>query len=436
MLCLSASSLSFRVAAIVAICGLTSFVQAFAQDTIEFANGSVMKGEILEIRKSDREFDFSSTIGGKTFKRTYSYDKVQAVTYNGKRFVLNEAGGSNADDSATGSDGEVTRTKEEVLAFIESVGSTDPDWLASTQLNHPKSLELAWPMKAEGPWNESKNVGQYIWGRVNPNESRWKPGVKLIYECMKLHENDSKLLRRDMEKLGDMYFTLFQDYPRAAYWLQKANVSATGPPGIFLAECYWRLGCKPMAMSQLRGKSLHFSAIKLFGDMGELKRATSLTRTYSKSSVFNEAFLNMGDALRGAGQMDQAVNYYQQIIDRNQARNAEYLARYKGRAQDAIEAIELSEKADVQRVADGSYTASSMGYNGQLEVEVQVASHKITQVRVTNHREKQFYAALSDTPKQILAQQGVQDVDGTSGATITSQAIIASTAKALARGAN
>ena len=127
--------------------------------------------------------------------------------------------------------------------------------------------------------------------------------------------------------------------------------------------------------------------------------------------------------------------YYQQVLDRNQARNAEYLARYQGRARDAIEAIKSFELANVQRVDDGTYTASSMGYNGQVEVEVEIGSHKITRVRVTKHQEKQFYAALTDTPRQILARQGIQDVDGTSGATITSQAIIASTAKAMARGA-
>ena len=130
------------------------------------------------------------------------------------------------------------------------------------------------------------------------------------------------------------------------------------------------------------------------------------------------------------------MEYYQKVIDRNQARNPEYLRRYQGRAKDAIQAIKLFDKADVSNVADGSYNASSVGYNGQLDVKVTVANKKITSVKVVKHKEKQFYAALTDTPKQIIDTQGVQEIDGTSGATITSQAIVSATAKALASGAN
>ena len=91
-------------------------------------------------------------------------------------------------------------------------------------------------------------------------------------------------------------------------------------------------------------------------------------------------------------------------------------------------------QADVSRVADGSYRSSSIGYNGNLEVEVQVAGGQINAVKVTRHREKQFYAALTDTPGQILKKQSVQGVEATSRATITSQAIVNATAKALAQG--
>ncbi|TWU51631.1 FMN-binding domain protein [Rubripirellula reticaptiva] len=395
----------------------------FAQDSIEFINGSTMNGEIIKIREEESEIDFLTKIGSRSFQRTYPFSKIRSVTQAGKKTSLD----GNSDNNGG-------RTRDEVLALIESVGSQPPKWLESTELNHPQSLELNWPLKSPGPWNESKNVGQYIWGRVNPNEGRWKPGLKLVYQCMKLHQGNHELLSRDMQKLGDMYFTLFRDYSRAAFWLQKSDATAANPVGVYLAECYWRLGNRSMALSMLDSEQVHFSAIKLFGDMGEIDKALAVTDVYSKTRQFNEAFLNAGDALRGAGRFDEAITYYQQVIDRDEARNQEYLARFKGRASDAIEAIRLFDRADVRRVADGTYTASSMGYNGQVEVEVEVASAKILQVRVTKHREKQFYAALTDTPQQIIELQGIKDVDGTSGATITSQAIIAATAKALADG--
>ncbi len=103
-------------------------------------------------------------------------------------------------------------------------------------------------------------------------------------------------------------------------------------------------------------------------------------------------------------------------------------------AADSITAIRLFDQADVQNVADGTYSASSLAYNGVLHVEVMVAQGRIEDVRVTDHNEKQFYSALTDTTKQIIQKQSVKNIDATSRATITSQAIVNATAKALSGG--
>ena len=64
-------------------------------------------------------------------------------------------------------------------------------------------------------------------------------------------------------------------------------------------------------------------------------------------------------------------------------------------------------------------------------IQYVVANGRIEAVKVTRHQEKQFYSALTDTPRQIIEKQGVQGVDATTGATITAEAIINATAKAL-----
>lgn len=405
------------------------------QDSVEFLNGTTLSGKILAIRKVDKEFDFETTIAGQAVSKTYQYAVVHAVTFNGKRFVINEMKHASEDQANKADDGQVEKTVQEVRRIIASDGASEPEWLAATQLSHPKSLELDWPLKAEGPWNESKNVGQYLWGRVNPNPARWKSGTKLIYECMRMHQGDRALLQRDHSMLATKFFTLFQDYPRAAYWFEKTKPPMNQPSGVRLAECYYRLGSKQMAMDLMRGKSLHFDAIKLLGEMGELEEALRVADAYSRTRAFNEAFLNAGDALRSAGRLDEAIGYYQQILDRNDARNEDYLKRFKGRASDSINAIRLFDKADVAKVADGTYVDKAVGYNGDLEVRVKVTGGRIESVDITKHQEKQFYAALTDTPRQIIATQGVRNIDGTSGATITAQAIVNATASALAQGA-
>lgn len=405
-----------------------------ADDLVEFLNGTELKGEILQIRKTDKEFDFKCLISGNEVTQTLPYSRVHAVTFGGKRFVLTPQTEPAVAD-VVGSDGRPQRTPEQVQKLIDTIGPTAPEWLASTDMNHPQTLDMSWPEKTNGPWDESKNIGQYIWGRVNPNASRWKSGIKLVHHCIELHQGQPKLLQRDKEKLGVMYFQLLQDYERAAYWLQQAKVQPSTESGVHLCECYWRLGSKPLAMKSLPGKRLHISAIKLLGDMGEVDKALDVVKYYEKTNLTNEAWLHAGDALRSAGKLNEAIAYYQKVLDQNQARNQEYLTRFKGRASEAIEAIRLFDKADVSKVANGTYRDSATGYNGKLEVEVAVAGARITQVKVTKHQEKQFYAALTDTPNQILETQGFRDIDGTSGATITSQAIINATAKALAKGA-
>ncbi|QDV64621.1 FMN-binding protein [Crateriforma conspicua] len=410
---------------------------ARAADKIEFVNGTELDGKILQIRKADKEFDFETDIGGRTISRTYPYDKVHAVTFGGKRFVITpKTAASTASSSASSDPNQLNRSRGEVLQIIEQAGRQPPSWLASTPMNHPASLDLSWPLKPGGPWNESKNVGQYIWGRVNPNPGRWRSGIKLVHQCIDQHKTDPKLLKRDFEKLGQMYFELLQDYPRAAYYMKLAGAAPDKQLGVHLAECYWRLGNKSMALQTLAGRSIHFDAIKLLGDMGEVDRAVRLTAAYANSNFFNEAFLNAGDALRNAGRYDEAIQYYQRILDLDRARNAEYKKRYHGRARDAIQAIRLFDKVDVTKISDGTYQATATAYAGPLTVDVIVADAKIESVQVVKHKDKQFYAALTDTPRQIIEKQTVKDIDGTSGATITSQAIITATAMALGKGSN
>ena len=404
---------------------------AFAEDTIEFLNGSTLQGTVKNIREPDKEIDFELKIGSRLLTRTYAFSKLNSVTVNGDRRELTVMAKKPGTKPGT-----LTRTKDEIQPIIDDAGKTPPDWFESTKLNYPNTLDLDWPLKPPTKgWEQNKNMGQFLWSVVNENPSRWHSGIKLVHHCLTLHKDDKVLLQRDMQRLGSMYFTLLQDYPRAAFWLQKAKPSVSQADGVRLAECYWRLGNRDMALEMLRGKSLALESIKLLGDMHEVDGAITVTKAFSRTNADNEAYLLAGDALRQAGQLDQAVTYYQKVVDADNFRNKEYKDRIQARARDSIEAISLYDKADVSKVADGKYSGNSIGYNGRLDVEVTVANGRIQAVRITAHLEKQFYAALTDTPANIISTQSIQNIDATSGATITSQAIVNATARALAKGA-
>ncbi len=414
-----------------------------AEDLVEFLSGSKVRGKVLAIRKDAKEFDFEASVSGRTFKRTYAYDKVEAVTINGTRFVLNakpEPGGTSRGDrsghTASNSGGSPSQgSRAAIERLIENTGSSPPDWYDDVPLDYPKTLDLSWPLKRTTKgWNEKKNVFEYLWGVVNPNPGRWKSGIKLVHHILSTHRDNPTLLARDMQHLADMYFRLLQDYPRAAFWYRKARVEKGKPPSVRLAECYWQMGGKAMALEQLKARTVSLDAVKLYSDMGETQRALQLVEAFARLGRTHEAYLLGGDACRSAGRPEEAVQYYQKVLQNKNARNAEYLHRFHARARESIEAIRLVTQADPRLVADGTHTATTMGYAGPLEVKVTVASGRIESVKVTKHREKQFFAALIDIPQQIVSKQSVQGIDALSGATVTSQAIVNGTAKALADG--
>ena len=121
---------------------LAGFSQA--DDSVEFLNGTMMNGTVLEIRSEAKEFDFQSTIGQQQITRTYPYNQVHAVTFNGKRFVITPKpdvgtklapGGKEmnaAKARAVDSVDAGSRTKAQVLAVIDESGRKPPDWFAST----------------------------------------------------------------------------------------------------------------------------------------------------------------------------------------------------------------------------------------------------------------------------------------------------------------
>ncbi len=403
---------------------------SYGEDLVEFLSGAKSRGAVLEIRKNKKEVVFESRLGDRTFERVYPYEKIHAITYKNKRYVINEL---KSPEPPEGQDGR--RGRPEVMELIDAAGRRPPDWYDSTPLEYPETLDLNWPEPAPKPWNNQRNIGQYIWDVINPNASKWRGGIRFMHHLLARHKDDSKTTRRVMQAIGGMYFRFFQDYARAAFWWQKTGVKPGSGDSVALAECYWRLGNKQMALDMLDSSRLRVGAIKLLGDMGETRRALQLAELYVRNAREPHwALLAAGDACRLVGQYDKAIRYYQRVLDAEDLRNQQYSRRVRGRAEQSIEAIQLFELLDLRKVADGEYQSESLGYEGPVVVGVTVKSGRIEDVKVTRHKEKQFYSALTDTPSQILAKQSVKDVDATSRATITSEAIISATARALSKG--
>jgi uncharacterized protein with FMN-binding domain len=427
-------------------------------DTLELLNGIKLQGEVVS--KTDQEIVMSVTVAGRTLTRKYPVSQVHAVTVGDTRQVLNERGKSGGSMTSKAKVGESKpqgkskpdetpaegglRNAAAVKKLIEETGKTQPPWYEETRLNYPQTLDLSWPEPAPKGWNNQANVGQYLWDIINPNPNRWREGVKLLHHLLKINENDLATRARVMRALGEKYHNLLEDYPRAAFWWQSIGVQELlKMPGghstaVHLAECYWRLGNKQMAIELLKKLPDSLASIKLWADMGDVEKARQIAERARSSDprTLALALLYVADGYRAQGQFKKALDYYKQVIAlQDNVKGKDRLQRDRDRAAASSEAIRLFELTDVKRVADGTYQGNSLGYEGQVYVEVVVAGGKIEAVKITDHKEKQFYSALTDTPQKIIQKQGVKGVDATSSATITSEAIINATAKALA-GAN
>lgn len=433
--------------------------------TIELLAGAKVTGRISA--RDDQAVIVEADVGGRTYTRKYPLDRIRAVVVGGRRIVLNESSDGPAAPGASGASGagapgtdssrpaarapaalgpakagtasSPVRSRAEVESLIEQMGRAPPDWWDSTPLNYPQTLDLTWPEKPAGDWNNQKNVGQYLWDVIQPNEHKWREGVRFVHFLLEQHQGDREKAGRDMFYLGRLYYLLLQDYARAAFWWRKAGVEQgpNRPESVFLADCYWKLGSKPMALEYLNRMSrsaIPIAAVKQLADMGETRTAVQIAEAAARGGFADLAYLYAGDAYRIEGQFDQAIGYYDKVLKiepRGNEGEVNRIKRAQTRARMNIAAIRVFDKLDLTRIPAGTYRGAAPAYAGDLQVEVTVQAGRLQDVKVVQHQEKQYYAAMTETPRKILQKQGLQGVDATTGATITSEAIINATAQAL-----
>lgn len=90
-------------------------------------------------------------------------------------------------------------------------------------------------------------------------------------------------------------------------------------------------------------------------------------------------------------------------------------------------------KADASSV-DGTYTGTGTGRNGDITLSVTIADGKITQIEnVSNKETPKYWAEAVKLFDSILAANGTDGVDAVSGATLSSDGILAAVDDALRR---
>ncbi len=193
-----------------------------------------------------------------------------------------------------------------------------------------------------------------------------------------------------------------------------------------------------MASSMLRkmgaDRTREGSMIRLWSEMGDLKRAIALAEHKARNNWADAAYLAAGDVCRQHGKYDAALKYYEKVLRVN--RGGRDIKKNKEHARGAAEAVKVFDKLNLKRIADGTYTGSSPGYRGPVTVEVVVKGGRIESCQVTQHKEDLAFNAMTAVPEQIVKVQGVKGVDAITSATVSCNSIINATARALASGMN
>lgn len=223
------------------------------------------------------------------------------------------------------------------------------------------------------------------------------------------------------------------------HWYQRADqkFGANVERIVMQAYAQFRLGARGMAQSTLKvlrqDLTRHGSLIKLQADLGNYQEAYRLAKDKVSTSEDIGWFM-WGYTAQLQGDWRKALDGFTKAAAAEQQKSGRDWKQTRERATAAIAAITLFEALDLKQVADGTYRDNSTGYSGPVAVEVTVQGQRITGVKVTSHQEKQYYAALVEMPAKLIAKQHVKGVDATLGATITSEAIVYATAKALRQG--
>ena len=410
---------------------------AFADDELELLNGSKFRGKL--VKEAPEAVIFNC--GGAEMKVDSA--KVRALVINGVRKEIHgedPAAAAKAPPppanspaktappakaaAATAAAG-VTHTKDEIEAIIQKAGETPENWFDSVKLQNPASLDLNWKAGQGGKGDPTKNLSDFMWQTIMPNSGRWKEGIKLLHQALNVNKANAGALNGLMNSMGDYYVKLFADYARGAYWFKKA-----GSEGTPLAECYCKLGNNDVARQILeKGNKTDAPTIRLWAEIGDLDKALTLAKG------LDQALGNylQGECLRMAGRWEEAKAAYQKVVDL--PANDKLTAYHKSHAQSALDAVKQMEiAADISKVSDGVFNGTAQGYSGPVTMTVTVQGGKIKDVKASTQRESRPFSAITVVPDRIILKQAVKGVDAFSSATVTSDAIINATAKALATG--
>jgi uncharacterized protein with FMN-binding domain len=257
------------------------------------------------------------------------------------------------------------------------------------------------------PWKEAREEARRLLGGA---ADQARQGMKLTY--LYLQKGD----------IGDGH-----EYPAHLFiggeiaWAlqvfeQRLASKPTGPTHEYLslASCYQHFGEYEKAFAVLET-----ALAKLPNPPWDIPRKADI------ESHLGGFYVVIGDTVKAKEHFRSAIELYPTS---KQKFGRHILKKQAQHVQAKLEILEYR-SLDLTQLQDGTYTGASLGYKGDVTATVTVIGGKITDIAI-EHTEDIDQGATKIIPQRLIAAQSLE-VDGITGATATTNAVIAATYLAL-----
>ncbi len=293
--------------------------------------------------------------------------------------------------------GDAARLENELAAF-----KIPPDWLSS--------IQSKWDV-ASKPWGEGRQEIRRLLGKSDDASRR--EGIKLTWDY--LQKND----------IGDGHeYGMYMFMGNEPLWAIIAFRDFVNRPGQKYPP-YFGLG----ALASL------YADYGLFEEAEkQLLRAVDMAPPKAEWVEMRKAEMHdeLGDLYADWGESEKAKSSYRESMRwYSKAKPPHGRHLLPRRSRKVQSKLDLLTQASLQGVSlrDGTYRETALGYSGDIKLTVKVSGGKVVDINVI-HEEKIEQNASKIIPKRIIEKQSLR-VDGISGATVTKDAIVAGTLRAL-----
>jgi uncharacterized protein with FMN-binding domain len=275
-----------------------------------------------------------------------------------------------------------------------------PDWIDATP--------IAWDTNK--PWKDARLEIRRLLGL---EEGCVRQGVKLTW------------LYAQKGDIGNghelpMYLFMSGNYAWAALEYPKHLKKVSGTGATHAYRCY---------ASCLAHFGEYTQALHILDDaMNDLPaKPWCIANTANIHDQYGDIYTQIGDLGKAREHFGEAIRLYPTS---DQPYGRHLLPRYVAKVKTKLDLLAVQSLA-TSRLRDGAYRGRALGYSDKqdLEATVTIRAGRIADVSV-KHEEKIDLNATKIVPQRIIEKQSVQ-VDGVTGATITSQAIVEGTFQAL-----